>query len=637
MQPPASRTDLNTAVLPIPRPAGLPGPGLPAHPHPSMPAPPPTTATPDPSLRQLLRQLWGHLGRRRRGQLGVLLLVMLASSVAEVLSLAAVLPFLAVLANPEGLWNQPLAQQWAPRLGIASPEALLLPITIAFALAALAAGAIRLINLWLNGRLAAAIGSDLSCEAYRRTLYQPYAVHLARNSSELIAAISTDVQRVINVVLNPLLSLLGSGLIALSLMMALVAIDWSIAVGAGLVVAAVYGLAMASSRRPLQQLSQRQVTLNRSLIKALQEGLGAIRDVLLDGTQPFYARSYRQADQPLRRAEVDANFLSSYPRLVLEPVGLALIAAIGFLLVRQDGVARALPLLGALALGAQRLLPVMQKVYEGWAYSRSAKKSLMNVLQLLAQAVPAPLNQARVLPLTFREGIRLEGVEFAYGDQLPLVLCGVDLEIQRGERIGIIGSTGSGKSTTLDLLMGLLQPTGGRILVDDADLHDPAQPQRLQAWRAAIAHVPQSIYLADSSIAENIAFGVPRDQIDQALVQRAAQQAQIAGFIEGSAQGYESFVGERGIRLSGGQRQRIGIARALYRQAQVLVFDEATSALDTATEQSVMAAIEGLSRELTIVLIAHRLSTVASCDRIIRLNDGSAVDEGHPSLVLTSG
>ena len=597
-----------------------------------MPTPPQTTS--DPSLRQLLRQLWAHLGRRRRVQLGVLLLVMLASSVAEVLSLAAVLPFLAVLANPEGLWGQPLVQQGAPRLGIAGAQELLLPITIAFAVAALAAGAIRLLNLWLNGRIAAAIGSELSCEAYRRTLYQPYAVHLARNSSELIASISTDVTRVISQVLNPLLLLLSSGLIALSLVATLVAIDWSIALGAGLVVALVYLVAMAASRRPLQQLSQRYVHLNRALIQALQEGLGAIRDVLLGGTQAFYARTYRQADQPLRRVGADANFLSTYPRLVLEPVGMALIAVVGYLLVRQQGVARALPLLGALALGAQRLLPVVQKVYEGWAQSRNAKASLANVLKLLEQPLPPGSQLPPPAPLPLELSIRLDAVHFAYAPELPEVLKGLSLEIHCGERLGLIGSTGSGKSTTLDLLMGLLQPTGGRILVDGADLHDPAQPQRLQAWRAAIAHVPQSIYLADSSIAENIAFGLPPDQIDRELVRQAAQQAQLAGFIEGSPQGYDSFVGERGIRLSGGQRQRIGIARALYRQAQVLVFDEATSALDTATEQGVMAAIEGLSRELTIVMIAHRLSTVERCDRVIRLDEGRIEIQGSPQEIL---
>jgi len=601
-----------------------------------MPArPPATAATPNPSLCKLLWQLWAHLSRRRRVELGVLLLVMLGSSAAEVLSLAAVLPFLAVLANPEGLWSQPLVQQWAPRLGIASAEALLLPITITFAVAALAAGAIRMLNLWLNGLLAAAIGSDLSCEAYRRTLYQPYAVHLVRNSSELIASITDDVARVIGLVLNPLLLLLSSGLIAASLVLALLAIDWGIAVGAGLVVGLVYVLAIAASRRPLELIGQRQMLLNRKLIQALQEGLGAIRDVLLDGTQAFYTNTYHRADQPLRRTAADASFLTTYPRLVLEPVGMALIAVMGFVLVRQQGVDRALPLLGALALGAQRLLPVVQKVYEGWAQTRNAKGSLENVLELIAQPLSPGQSQGRVQPLALRQGIRFEAVHFAYGPELPEVLCGIDLEIRRGERIGIIGSTGSGKSTTLDLLMGLLLTTAGQILVDGEDLHHPEHPERLSAWRATIAHVPQSIYLADSSVAENIAFGLAKDRIDMAKVHQAAEQAQIAGFIESSPDGYNTFVGERGIRLSGGQRQRIGIARALYKQAQVLVFDEATSALDNETEVAVMEAIEGLSKELTIVMIAHRLSTVKRCDRVIRLAHGAIECQGSPQDVLT--
>jgi len=601
-----------------------------------MAAPPPPTPAPDPSLRQLLRHLWNHLSPSRRVQLGVLLLVMLASSVAEVLSLAAVLPFLAVLAKPEGLWNQPLTQQWAPRLGIASAEALLLPITVAFALAALAAGAIRLLNLWLNGRLAAAIGSDLSCEAYRRTLYQPYAVHLERNSSQLMASISTDVTRVIYLVLNPLLLLLSSGLIAACLVATLLAIDWGIALGTGLGVALVYSTAMATSHLPLQQLARQQVFLSQRLIQALQEGLGAIRDVLLNGQQRIYGSFYREADQPLRRAGADASFLSTYPRLVLEPAGMALIAAAGYLLVRQQGISRALPLLGVLALGAQRLLPMAQKVYEGWAQSRSAKDSLAAVMQLLDQPLPADSYLPPPDPVPLRSSIRFEDVHFRYGADLPEVLQGLNLQIRRGDRIGLIGSTGSGKSTTLDLLMGLLQPTSGRILVNGEDLHDARDPGRLAAWRAAIAHVPQSIYLADSSIAENIAFGVSPDRIDQERVRRAAQQAQIAGFIESRPQGYASFVGERGIRLSGGQRQRIGIARALYKQAEVLVFDEATSALDTSTEQAFMEAIETFSRELTIVMIAHRLSTLQQCDRIIRLDRGVVQLAGRPAEVLNA-
>jgi ATP-binding cassette, subfamily B, bacterial PglK len=457
-------------------------------------------------------------------------------------------------------------------------------------------------------------------------------VHLARNSSELIASISTDVNRVINLLLNPLLLLLSSGLIALSLVVTLVAIDWSIALGAGLVVALVYATAIAASRRPLQQLSQRYVDLNRALIQALQEGLGSIRDVLLGGTQAFYADTYRLADRPLRRTDADAIFLSTYPRLVVEPVGMALIAVMGFVLVLHQGVSRALPLLGALALGAQRLLPMVQKVYEGWAQTRNAKCSLEKVLELIGQPLSGDAGKTRAVPLDMKQGIRFEAVHFTYGHGLPEVLSSLDLEIARGDRIGIIGSTGSGKSTTLDLLMCLLRPTGGQILVDGEHLHDPEHPERLSAWRATIANVPQSIYLADSSILENIAFGVPSDQIDMGLVRQAAEQAQIAGFIESSPDGYDSFVGERGICLSGGQRQRIGIARALYKQAQVLVFDEATSALDTATEQAVMEAMQGLSSDLTLIMVAHRLSTVARCNRIFEIKKGRALEKSVESL-----
>ena len=211
---------------------------------------------------------------------------------------------------------------------------------------------------------------------------------------------------------------------------------------------------------------------------------------------------------------------------------------------------------------------------------------------------------------------------------------GLDLEIRRGERIGLIGMTGSGKSTTVDLLMGLLIPSAGVVRVDGEDLHDHSKPERLASWRSAIAHVPQSIYLSDCSIAENIAFRIPREKIDLARVKQAASQAQIADFIESSSHGYDSFVGERGINLSGGQRQRIGIARALYKRASILVFDEATSSLDTTTEQALMESINQLSEDLTIVMIAHRLSTLQCCDRIVRLAQNAVVVEGPPNQVL---
>lgn len=593
------------------------------------------TTPPEPSLRQLLRQLWSHLSRRRRAQLGLLLLVMVASSLAEVVSLAAVLPFLGVLANPSALWSQPLVQQLAPRLGITSPQSLLIPVTLIFAIAAIWAGAIRLLTLWLNGRLAAAIGSDLSCEAYRRTLYQPYEVQVALNSSSLIASITTDVFRVIFSVLNPLLQLISSLLVLIALVFFLVLIDWKMTLGTGIFIFILYWSTMVRCRYPLQQLSQQQVILNRRLIQTLQEGLGSIRDVLLDGSQKIFEDSYRHSDQHLRRSQAKGSFLSTFPRLVVDPASTALLALVGYLLVLQAGLATALPLLGALALGSQRLLPMVQKIYEAWAMTRNAKSSIANLIQLLSQPLPETAFFPSPRPITLHKGIRLQNISFRYRANLPDILVNINLDIRKGERIGITGSSGSGKSSLVDVLMGLLTPTRGLIAIDEANLHDPNNPSLLAAWRASIAHVPQNIYLADSSIAENIAFGTPYQQIDMRRVRKAAQEAQIADFIESSPQGYNTYVGERGIRLSGGQRQRIGIARALYKNAQVLVFDEATASLDNETEKQVIDSVQEIGRHITIVMIAHRLSTLQQCDRLVHLNKGSIVPDSHAKIILS--
>jgi ABC-type multidrug transport system fused ATPase/permease subunit len=587
-----------------------------------------------PSTFSLLRRIWSHLSRRRRLQLAVLLLVMLASGLAELVSLGAVLPFLAVLSNPQQLWHQPLIQALALRVGYSQAQQLVLPATASFALAAVLAALIRLLNLWLNGRLAAAVGSDLSCEAYRRTLYQPYQVHVQRNSSTLITAITNHIALTV-LALNAVLQVVSAVVVAVGLLIGLLLIDWLVAISAAGLFGIAYCLVAAASRRRLQQNGERIAAASNQRVQALQEGLGAIRDVLLDGSQATYLELYRRADRPQRQLDSKNVFLSTFPRYALEALGLVAIAVLGGLLVLQRGSGAAvIPLLGALALGAQRLLPALQQIYGGWANLNSWGTSLAAVIELLEQ--PLPKHQAVAVPLALQQSLRLQAVRFRYAPELPEVLQGLDLEIRRGERIGLIGSTGSGKSTLVDLLMGLLVPSGGRLLVDGLDLHDPAYAERLAAWRAAVAHVPQSIYLADSSIAENIAFGVPRQAIDLARVKQAAEQAQIAGFIENSPEGYASFVGERGIRLSGGQRQRIGIARALFKRANVLVLDEATAALDNATEQAVMEAVGGLSRELTIVMIAHRLSTVAGCDQVIRLQNGRIAAQGPPNLLLAS-
>ena len=309
-----------------------------------------------------------------------------------------------------------------------------------------------------------------------------------------------------------------------------------------------------------------------------------------------------------------------------------LIAALAYSLAQQaDGIAKAIPILGALALGAQRLLPVLQQAYAAWSSIQGGQVSLLDTLELLDQPLPNYADQPEVKPLHFRQHIILNQLAFRYNPQMPWVLKNLNLTIAKGSRVGFIGTTGSGKSTLLDIVMGLLQPTEGTLEIDGQHITTGNH----RAWQAHIAHVPQAIFLADSTIEENIAFGVPAGKIDHERARQAARQAQIADIIETWPRQYQTFVGERGIRLSGGQRQRIGIARALYKQADVIIFDEATSALDSETEQAVMQAIEGLSKNLTILIIAHRLTTLKNCTHIVELCDGKIKCAGTYQEIVT--
>ncbi len=557
---------------------------------------------------------------------------MLISGIAEMVSLAAVLPFLTILSEPDRLWEQPLVQQLASRSGYTSADQLLLPTTVAFATAAVLAALIRMANMWINGRLAAAVGSDFSCDVYRHILCQSYEVHVQRNSAEVITATTNQIGSMV-AVLNSFLQIITSGVVAVGLLTCLMLIDAPAAVSTALLFSSAYSILATTTRKELYVNSYKIDNAIMQQIKALQEGLGSIRDVILDNTQSTYLQIFKQADIPHRKLQAKNAFLSNSPRYALEALGIVAIAFVGYLLAVQTGSRSAvIPRLGAMALGAQRLLPSLQQIYSGWASLRSNDSAIQNILNLLSQPIP---NSSTIAgPLQLHKYFRLENVHFRYGKDQSEVLSGISLDIHRGERVGIIGITGSGKSTMVDIIMGLLPPTRGRVLVDEVDLHDHKSPERLIGWRASIAHVPQNIYLADRSFAENIAFGESLKSIDLARIKSAAAKAQIASFIESTPNGYQTFVGERGIRLSGGQRQRIAIARALYKKASVLIFDEATSALDGGTEDAVIQAIEEIGDELTIVMIAHRLSTVKRCDRVIRLANGAIVADGPPHLVL---
>ena len=346
----------------------------------------------------------------------------------------------------------------------------------------------------------------------------------------------------------------------------------------------------------------------------------------IDGNQAAYCQIYRNADLPLRRAFGNIVFIGEFPRYGIEALALTLIAVLAYFVAQQDdGIAKAIPLIGALAFGAQRLLPALQQGYSAWSKIKGGQASLVDTLDLLDQPLPEYANEAAPQPIPYRQCISLNKLSFRYTPDTPWVLRNLSLIIPKGARVGFIGATGSGKSTLLDIIMGLLQSTEGNLAIDDQTI----TPGNRRAWQARIAHVPQAIYLADSTIEENIAFGRPKNQIDSQRVRHAARQAQIADVVESWPKQYQTFVGERGIRLSGGQRQRIGIARALYKQADVIIFDEATSALDNETERAVMTAIEGLGDDVTVLIIAHRLTTLKGCNQIVELGNDCIFRTGN--------
>lgn len=573
-------------------------------------------------LISLLLRLWRHFSRRRQYQFAFLMGLMLLSAFAEVASIGAVLPFLGVLVAPEKVFANPLLKNFIDSFGITSSDQLLLALTILFSAVALAAGAIRLSLLWVSTRIAYSTGADLSIDLYKRTLYQPYQIHIARNSSEVISGITNKVNEVSYGILLAVLTMISSTILLIAIMSAVFAINTQIAVIAGVGFGASYGMITFFFRRRLRSNSRVIAEKQTQVVKALQEGLGGVRDVLLDGSQPIYCELYRQADQPLRAAIGSNQFISQCPRYFMESLGMLLIAVLAYSLSKQaGGVASAMPVLGALALGAQRLLPALQQIYGAWANIMGSYESLVDTVHLLEQPLPEGADQAAPAPLSFERDISFCDVRFQYGADMPLVIDRLNLKIAKGTRVGFVGATGSGKSTALDILMGLLVPTQGSLKVD-GQLIDQ---NNVRAWQQTIAHVPQNIFLSDTTVAENIAFGVRKADIDMGRVRLAAQRAHIAEFIESKPDGYQSSLGERGTRLSGGQRQRIAIARAFYKGADVLIFDEATSALDNATEQSVMSTIAELHSDFTVLIIAHRLTTVRHCDQIVELQKGRVV------------
>ena len=572
-------------------------------------------------------ELFSNLTPRRRWQLTLVILLMLAGGISEVLSIGLIVPFLALLIDPLEALQLPFVTQIANIFNLVDPNDLRWFFTLLFMVAAIVSGAVRFAVIWVNTGVTFSIGHELGVEIYRRVINQSYAVHISRNSSEVVGAIA-KVEPITHIIFG-LLNGMSALLMSISIFVTLMFINPALTVFTIIGLGGAYTVVMLFVKNRLAKNDEAISRTMNDRFKVTQEAIGSIRDILLSHGQHYFSSLFTKTDLKYTKARASNLRIGPSPKFIVEAFAVLLITSFAYSAVMStDGFSTMIPTLGAMVLGAQRLLPNLQLIYISITNLKGQEQLIFDVVELLDQ----PANEEYLDdldPLTFENQIAFENVSFQFQEDSPMVLKGLSFSIAKGKRIGLAGPTGSGKSTTIDLLMGLLIPSTGEISVDGVPL---TKETRLQ-WQKNIAHVPQDLYLMDASFAENIAFCKTSDDIDLQRVEEVAKLAHIHDFITSKPTGYQSLLGERGVQLSGGQRQRVGIARALYRKASILVLDEATSALDMKMEAAVMSSIEKIDDDTTIIMIAHRIPTLKNCDLVYQLEHGRITNKMKASEI----
>jgi ABC-type multidrug transport system fused ATPase/permease subunit len=588
-----------------------------------------------------LAEFWGILTAPQKRRVLAAQVVSFAMAFSTVIGIAAIAPFFAVLGDPRLIDRiEPLHWLYA-HARFTSQRDFVMLLGFAFVGVVLAANLINVLGSLAMNRLALRIGTELQTSLFAEYLSRPYRFHAGTNSTTLFNNVVHEPPRVTYGILQHAFTLVTNLVTAAFIMLSILLVKPLIAVVMVAALAGGYALIYLSVRDRLLRCGQAQSRFATEQAQVVHESLGAIKEIILLQVQDFFRDRFERASESLARAAAHSQFVAQTPRHIMECVAAA--GLVGLALVLGGGEGGVGPWLGQLtflAFAAYRLLPTLQQVFAAIVRIRADRSALALIapdLRRARRATPATAAADRSRASGEWHGrptheIRLTDVSFRYAPDRPWALSDVTLHIPARAAIGIVGANGSGKTTLVDLIAGLLVPAAGALAVDGSAINDSNRA----AWQSRIAYVPQAISLLDASIAQNIALGMPAAAIDRPRLLEAARLAQLEDFIRTLPQGYEHRVGERGIGLSGGQRQRIGIARALYRQASVLMLDEATNALDGLTEQELMATLERLRGRYTTVLIAHRMSSVRSCNLIYELESGKLVGSGTYDGLLQS-
>ena len=571
------------------------------------------------SISKIISLIWFSIDNKRRYQVFFLLIIILICGISEVLNLVLLKNFLTILNTQQEFDNNLLIFKIIDFLNLNNKNLLALS-TFIFIFSSIFTAAFRLLNLWLNGVLSGRITSDISYKVFLNSINREYKDYVQDNSSNVVNKLSLSINGLVNV-LGYIFNLFSSVIIIAIIFIGLCYINYSISLLSIFLFGLTYYFLLNKSKKFLSKNSVFILRNGEKQLKLIQEVHGAFREIIINANQQFFLKKYKNIDYPMRYKLAQNRFISSSPKFILENIGFIFLATLALVLSSKSQ--NMIPLLGIFALAAQKILPSMHLIFQSLTGIRSNSAYISDIFESFHKNNQAARNfTGDKNKITFKDSIEIRNLSFRYTKGKPYTLKNINFHIRKGDHLGIIGKTGCGKSTLIDILMGLIKPNKGNIFIDGVKLFDNQSASKVNCWWTKISHVPQHIFLIDGSILENIVLGIDNDKINMEKIFEVIKKAKIDEFINDLENGIHTKIGERGILLSGGQIQRIGIARALYKDSELIIFDEATSALDIRTEKSLVHSLNNLRKDITVITITHRLSTIKDCDKIIEINNG---------------